>query len=55
MAETVEEIDYHDVACVRGSPPARCLASRRVEWEGKTGLSFKDPQAYCRSYSTGGT
>ena len=27
--------------------------SGQVEWEGETGLSFKDPQAYCRSYSTG--
>lgn len=24
-----------------------------LEWEGETGLSFKNPQAYCRSYSTG--
>lgn len=39
MAEAVEEIDYHDAACVRGSPPLRG-AWRRGVWSGKDKLDF---------------
>lgn len=37
MAEAVEEIDYHDAACVRGSPPCEVLGVAacgvgRINW-----------------------